>query len=285
MSRVAIDIGAKEDTGYDEPETSTKKCKKTMMMKNFIRKDGGWQLAVILLAVFCGNLLLQYMENTARAEQFGSPNSIAMAIGAANAGIYFAFGYFFIRLYLDPYHTVIDMIAFGGPVVRGILTIIVMFVARIFGAMIAFGQVGEARFENAAVVPNTAYTVFQAFLVEWLLASVIYLIVLGFGYMSREREASLPASSIVLGGAMYLSTAIAWPISRASLNFFYWLATSIAGSAFGANPVYWSSSWYIYVLAPIGSAVTALLIVLLFKWMMEMHKKAGEYETVGGKSK
>jgi len=264
MSRDALDIEMTPAGG----ETGARKGKEYVKEKlaNAVG-DNGWKTTVILIAVLLANVFAEYAINTARGGFLGSQNSVAVTIGAVNAGLYFAFGYFYMRVYFDPIHTLLNMCLFDEPVGRGLVVIVVMFVGKILGSLLAHAQIGYARFENVAVVPNPSFSTFQAFLVEMLLGFVIYITLIGFSALAKKRELALPTSSIIFGIVAYFCQAVSYPISGASLNLFHWLCTNIVGTL-GDNTVFWTHNWYIYILSPFAGAGAAYAFFVVMKYMI-----------------
>ena len=239
--------------------------------------ENGWKTGLILLSNFVGIVFLAYIIIAMRGDFIGSNSSIASMIGATFALVYFAFGYFFEPIQVDPFHTIIQMTLFDEPIGRGFLRIIIQFAGWIVGALMAHIQIGYDRYEEAAVIPDTSFTTFQAWMIEAMLGVVIYIMYMGFSAVAKKREISLPIASLFVGITTYASQALAYPISSASLNIFHWLGTNIIGSLRNST-LYWPGDCYIYVLAPLFSVVVAGLLFITFKHMHTMAMNPAAYK-------
>ena len=252
------------------PSSSTRSSKKYKATEEAVSKafgTNGWKNVAIILSVLIGSFFSAYLMNTARGVDVGSNNSIAVTIGAITTALFFGFGFFFIRLQLDPIHTILNIVFFDEPIGRGCVIIVIQFLGRLLGSLVAHGQVGYVRFEDAAVIPDGGYTTFQVFLVEFMLGLIIYIMHVGFSAISKENEVSLPTASILIGVATYFGQAITYPISGASLNVFHWLCTNIAGSI-GDSTQFWDNSWYVYPLAPLAAAFTVGVWFVVMKYLV-----------------
>ena len=239
--------------------------------------DNGWKTGLILLTNFTAIVFLAYITISMRGGFISGDIGVASAMGAAFALVYFGFGYFFEPIQVDPFHTIIQMTLFDEPVGRGILRILIQFAGWIVGALMAHIQIGYDRYESAAVIPSGNFTTFQSWMIEAMLGVVVYILYMGFSAVAKKREISLPIASLFVGITVYASQGLAYPISGGSLNVFHWLCTNIIGSLRNSN-LYWPGDCYIYILAPLFSAVVAAFIFILYKHMHTMAMNPAAYK-------